>query len=170
MGCAGSGKSTLARQVLQRRPMTYLNKDTVWRHLLKSVKSRDEYLAQRELWYGTLYAVVEENLGMGGSVLLDAPHVRQVQDPRWCLEIQGLVRRAKVRLRCVYCHAAEPTLRKRLRDRGLERDSWKLAHWALFQEAEPIIATVPFGHLMVDTDRPVRECLERVLHYLEIAP
>jgi predicted kinase len=166
MGCAGSGKTTLARQVLKRRPMAYLNKDTVWRALVPLVPSREEYLEHREDWYTMLYAVVEENLIVGASVLLDAPHVRQAQDPVWSAEMNQLVDRAGADLCAVYCHCPETLLQQRLRERGVERDQRKLDNWEEFRRAEPIVVPVPFPHIMIDTARPIDECVERVVGYL----
>ena len=167
MGAAGSGKSTLARRLLGRFSMAYLNKDTFWEPLLEELDSRADYAAGREDWYDALYRIAEENLVLGVSVLLDAPHIRQVQDPDWVLRIRLLADRAGADLSCVYCFCAESTLKLRLLNRGLQRDAWKLGNWEDFLKREPITVPIPFSHVMVDTDRAPGECLETILGFFD---
>jgi predicted kinase len=167
MGRAGSGKSTIARHLLEVRPMAYLNKDTVWEPLLETVESRAEYLAKRDAWYELLYRLAEENLAAGISVLLDAPHVRQAQDPAWGAAMRSLACRAGSAPKCVYCYCTESTLKQRLVDRGLQRDAWKISNWRRFLEQEPVALAFPLDHVMVDTDRRLDECLRTVLGFLQ---
>src|SRR3990172_4180254 len=90
MGVAGSGKSELARAILEQIPAVYLDNNFLADAFSPGSRSDERYLAVRDNLYTALYRITRENLRIGNSVLLDAPHIRQAQDPEWCRWIQDL--------------------------------------------------------------------------------
>src|SRR3972149_5228616 len=89
-GVAGSGKSELAKAILKQISAVYLDNNFLADAFSPGSRSDESYLAIRDNLYAGLYRITGENLRIGNSVLLDAPHIRQAQDPEWCRWIQDL--------------------------------------------------------------------------------
>ena len=84
MGVAGSGKSELAGGILEQVWAVYLDNNFLADAFSPESRTDEHYLALRENLYAALYRIMWENLRVGNSVLVDAPHIRQVRDPDWC--------------------------------------------------------------------------------------
>jgi predicted kinase len=166
MGIAGSGKSELARAILRQVWAVYLDNNFLADAFLPESRTDERYLAVRENLYAALYRITEENLRIGNSVLLDAPHIRQVQDPEWRRQIDGLAKAAGARMRVIRCYCSERCLRQRLEARGEKRDQWKLENWQTFLEQEPSRDPIPFPHLELDTEQPVVANVARAVSYI----
>jgi predicted kinase len=166
MGVAGSGKSTLARAILEQISAVYLDNNFLADTFSPGSRSDEEYLAIRDNLYAALYCITGENLRIGNSVLLDAPHIRQVQDPEWCRWIQDLAAEADASLRAIRCYCREELLRQRLEARGEERDRWKLENWQAFLAEQPPRTPIPFPHLDLDTEQPLEANVARAVSYI----
>ncbi|MFQ5532917.1 MAG: AAA family ATPase, partial [Candidatus Methylomirabilales bacterium] len=152
MGVAGTGKSDLSKAILEQLWAVYLDNNFLADVFSPKSRTDERYLAVRENLYGALYRITEENLRIGTSVLLDAPHIKQVQDPEWRRSIQRLVDETGARLCVIRCYCREQVLRDRLEMRGEGRDRWKLENWEKFLKQEPPRAPIPFPHLELDTE------------------
>ena len=166
MGVAGSGKSELARGILKQISAVYLDNNFLADAFSPGSRSDESYLAIRDNLYAALYRISGENLRIGNSVLLDAPHIRQAQDPEWCRRIEDLAADAGASLRAIRCYCREQVLRERLEARGEERDRWKLENWRAFLAEQPPRTPVPFPHLDVDTERPRAANAARAVSYI----
>jgi predicted kinase len=166
MGVAGSGKSTLARAILEQIPAVYLDNNFLADAFSPGSRTEESYLAIRDNLYAALYRITGENLRIGNSVLLDAPHIRQVQDPEWCRWIQDLAEDAGASFRAIRCYCREEVLRQRLGVRGEERDRWKLEHWDAFLAEQPPRVPIPFPHLDLDTEQPLKANVARAVSYV----
>jgi predicted kinase len=166
MGVAGSGKSELAKAILEQIPAVYLDNNFLADAFSPGTRSDEEYLAVRENLYAALYRITRENLRIGNSVLLDAPHIRQAQNPEWCRWIQNLAAEAGAWLRAIRCYCREEVLRQRLEARGEERDRWKLENWPTFLAEQPPRTPIPFPHLDLDTERPRAANAARAVSYI----
>ena len=166
MGVAGSGKSELARGILEQISAVYLDNNFLADAFSPGSRSDESYLAIRDSLYAGLYRITGENLRIGNSVLLDAPHIRQAQDPEWCRWIQGLAAEAGAWLRAIRCYCREDVLRQRLEARGEERDRWKLENWHAFLAEQPPRTPIPFPHLDLDTEQPLKTIVEQAISYI----
>jgi predicted kinase len=166
MGVAGSGKSTLARAILEQIPAVYLDNNFLADAFSPMSRSDESYLAIRDNLYAALYRITGENLRIGNYVLLDAPHIRQVQDPEWCDWIQDLAADSGASFRAIRCYCREEVLRQRLEARGEERDRWKLEHWEAFLAEQPPRVPIPFPHLDLDTEQPLEANVARAVSYI----
>jgi predicted kinase len=166
MGVAGSGKSELARGILEQVWAVYLDNNFLADAFSAESRTDTRYLALRENLYVALYRIAEENLRVGNSVLLDVPHIRQVQDPEWCRRIEGLAEKSGGWMRAIRCYCSEPVLRERLEARGEARDRWKLEHWPAFLEEQPPRAPIPFPHLELDTEQPLKTNVAQAVSYI----
>jgi predicted kinase len=166
MGVAGSGKSALARAILESVDVVYLDNNFLADAFAAGSRTDEGYLAVREQLYAVLYRIMWENLRVGNSVLVDAPHIRQVQDPDWCRWIQCLAEEAGVALRAIRCYCREEVLRQRLEVRGEPRDRWKLEHWDTFLAEQPPRVPIPFPHLDLDTEQALATNAARAVSYI----
>jgi len=166
MGVAGSGKSTLARAILERIRAVYLDNNFLADVFSPASRTDERYLAVRGKLYDALYRIMWENLRVGNSVLVDAPHIRQVQDPDWCRWIQCLAEEADASLRAIRCYCREEVLRQRLEARGERRDQWKLENWPAFLAQQPCRIPIPFPHLELDTEQPPEKNVARAVSYI----
>jgi predicted kinase len=167
MGVAGSGKTTLARLLLRRIVLTYLDNNFLADAFFPDTRTSRAYMRVRPRLYEILYRITEENLSVGNSVLIDAPHVTQMQDEQWRRTMLSLAQRASAQLIIVRCRTDEETLRNRLTVRGERRDDDKLGDLAAFLRREPIDADIPLEHLDVDTTRePPIDLADRAIRYI----
>lgn len=152
MGVAGSGKTALAREIARRLRLVYLDNNHVADAFFPYTRSGRAYERFRPRFYRVLYAITEANLKLGNSVLLDVPHIKDVQKAEWRAFIQRLARRTQAKLIVIRCFCSESTLRNRILSRGEPRDRWKLVHWQEFLVREPADVRIPFRHLELNTE------------------
>lgn len=166
MGVAGCGKTTVARKILDALNAVYLDNNFIADAFFPHTRSDTEYLKMRPKLYAALYRITEENLKLGNSVLLDVPHITQVQDPQWEDFLKGLLARCAARLAVIRCFCSEEELRRRLEQRGEPRDHWKLNHWEEFLTREPLQVEIPFEHIELNTEAEPGYNFNRALAYL----
>ncbi len=166
MGVAGSGKTTLARAFLEKIAATYLDNNFLADAFFPDTRISPAYLELRPNLYRALYRIAAENLEVGNSVLLDAPHIRQARDPEWCQFLADLVRKTGSELVVIRCYCKEETLKRRLSERGAARDEWKLEHWEEHRAQEPPLAEIPFEHLDLDTTGSVEDKVDGAIAYV----
>ena len=166
MGVAGSGKSALSREILRRIWAVYLDNNHIADAFFPHTRMGIGYEKLRAGFYRALYAITEENLKLGNSVLLDVPHVKEVQKSRWRDFIRGLVKRTRAKLIVIRCLCSERSLYTRILARDERRDHWKLAHWREFLRKEPIKVRIPFRHLDIDTDNNLKTNVRAAVRYI----
>lgn len=151
IGVAGSGKTTIAKEVLQHIAAAYIDKDVLTDPFTPISRDSSEYLKIRPKIYQQMNNLAESNLQVGNTVVLDAPHVKEMQSKTWRTAIQKLVQRTDAKLIVVRCQCDEGVLRSRLQERGEERDKWKLENWSDFLRQEPIDLKISVPHIDIDT-------------------
>jgi predicted kinase len=169
MGVAGSGKSTLSREILRHVRAVYLDNNHIADVFFPYTRNGPRYEKLRRGFYRALYTIAEENLKLGNSVLLDVPHIKEVQKARWRTFIRGLARRTKAKMAVVRCRCSEKTLRTRIKARGEPRDIWKLGNWEKFLKKQPIDVSIPFPHLDIDTEKSSAKNIHTAIRYIRKA-
>jgi len=167
MGVAGVGKTALARRIAGQLHCLYLDNNFIADVFFAETRDSSGYNQLRPGFYKALYRIAEENITLGNRVLIDAPHVKQMQLAGWRNWLTGLIKRNRASLKIIRCHCDEYTLRQRLTARAEPRDTWKLAHWQEFLENEPIRIHIPFEHLDIDTTRDVFENVRKIIEYVQ---
>ncbi|MET0702665.1 MAG: AAA family ATPase, partial [Mycobacterium sp.] len=81
------------------------------------------------LEYDSLFDVAGDNLRLGRSVVLDAPFSPYLDEPEFISASARRFNWPAVDVEVVRVRVSATTLQRRLRERGLDRDRWKLAHW-----------------------------------------
>jgi predicted kinase len=166
MGVAGSGKTTLSREILRRVWAVYLDNNHVADAFFPGTRNGRRYEKLRPHLYRALYTIAEENLRAGNSVLLDVPHMKEIQDPQWRRFIKRLAVRTKSQLIIMRCLCSERVLQSRIRSRGEKRDRQKLSHWKEFSTAQPIDVAIPFPHLDIDTEKNLSANTDAAVRYI----
>lgn len=141
IGTAGSGKSTIAKRLAREHAAAYLDKDAMSARFVEAALSaagydpgeRESNAFYREhilpLEYDSLLDVSGDNLRLGRPVVIDAPFSPYLDDPDFITRAAQRLAWPPVSVEVVWVHTSPATLRRRLRERGLERDSWKLNNW-----------------------------------------
>jgi predicted kinase len=166
MGVAGSGKTTLAREILRDIWAVYLDNNHIVNAFFPDTRSGRNYERLRSSFYQVLYTITEENLRAGNSILLDVPHVKEVQSPQWRRFIKRLAARTKSKVIFIRCFCSEKVLYSRLRLRGEKRDRWKLAHWKKFLTQQPVKIAIPLEHLDIDTEKALSRNVNSAVRYI----
>jgi predicted kinase len=166
MGVAGSGKTTLAKQLVRNISTIYLDNNHIADAFFPATRNSARYEGLRPCFYKALYTIAAENLKLGNSVLLDVPHVKEVQSQGWREWMVGLARSGKATMIVIKCFCSEPVLKQRLRTRGERRDRWKLTHWRAFLREQPIDFPVPFDHLVVNTEEELTANVRTAVDYI----
>jgi predicted kinase len=141
LGTAGSGKSTIARRLARQHGAAYLDKDAmsarfVEAALLAGGFDPGDREANAFYWdhllpleYDSLLDVAGANLRLGRPVVLDAPFSPYLSDPTYIVTATKRFNWPAVDVVVVRVRVSESTIRRRLGERGLERDRHKLANW-----------------------------------------
>ena len=148
-GLPGAGKTTLARRLAQRRQATYLRIDAIEEALLADGGSR---LVDRGAGYRVAYAIAEENLKLGRTVIADCVNPLKITREAWC----AVARRAAVELITVLVTCSDPAQhqsRVEARPPGTRGSVWADIRNRAFEATEPT-------SVVIDTaDRSVEQCL-----------
>jgi predicted kinase len=166
MGVAGSGKTTLAKAILRHLSIVYLDNNHIVDSFFPNTRSGRAYEKLRPNFYRVFYTIAEENLELGNSVLLDAPHVKEIQDPRWRRFIKRLAARTESKIVVIRCFCSEKALYSRIRSRNEKRDRSKLKQWTKFLTTQPIDVAIPFPHLDIDTENSLPQNVRAAIRYI----
>jgi predicted kinase len=141
IGTAGSGKSTVAQHLAREHSAAYLDKDAMSARFVEAAlavagydpgdrESNTFYLERiLPLEYDSLLDVAGANLRLGRPVVIDAPFSPYLSDPDFITAARKRFQWPPGDVEVIRVRVSPTTLQQRLRERGLERDRWKLAHW-----------------------------------------
>jgi predicted kinase len=141
IGTAGSGKSTIAQRLAREYGAAYLDKDAMSARFVEAAllaagydpgdRESNAYYRERilPLEYDSLLDVAGANLRIGRPVVIDAPFSPYLSDPTFITAAADRFHWPPVDVEVVRVRVSPATLQHRLRERGLERDRVKLAHW-----------------------------------------
>lgn len=166
MGVPASGKTEIAKPVIKQIKAVYLDNNFIADSFYPHTRVDKEYKKIRQSIYESLYRITSENLKLGNSVVLDVPHVTHMKDKNWQFEICKLATKANAELKIIRCYCSEEILKKRIIERGEERDNWKLTNWDEFLKKEPILVEIPFDHIDINTEENTEENIKKILEYI----
>jgi predicted kinase len=148
-GLPGAGKTTLACRLAQQRQATYLRIDVIEEALLADGGAP---LVERGAGYRVAYAVAEENLKLGRTVIADCVNPLKITREAW----GGVARRAGVELVDVVVICSDGVQHKRrveARPSGTRGSVWVEILNRAFEATEPAAIVIDTAH------RTVEQCL-----------
>lgn len=147
-GYAGSGKTYCSRILSRGISAMHLDKDVLTGPLSslfldnlskvstgKDKQSREtkEYLSKvRPLEYEIMMNTVMDNIYLQVPIILNAPFISEFRNPNLVKELEARLKpnaEESIRVVKVWVMCSEENMKKRLTERGSERDASKLADW-----------------------------------------
>jgi predicted kinase len=165
MGRPGTGKSTLCKGLLRQISAAYFDIDSVadvFRQYIRNVSA----LKIANLTLRTIYRMAEQNLINEGSVLLNLPFVHEMTIQERRQGLRDLVERTEAELIIIHCSCSDRELKRRLSSRRTSQDLAKLKDWPAFLRREPPDVTVPFKHLVIDTEADAANNVSQAVEYV----
>lgn len=166
-GPPGVGKSTLTRGLAPRLKAFILDKDCVDEPFSPGDRGQNYTQNIEPRVLQALLNLAELNLSLGAIVILDVPwtHIL-LNSPEWQKKLLQLAARTKTGLEILELVIDEPELRRRLKERGLQRDECKLTSptgWETFRLSDRLGEINPLPHTALDATLPPETVLSLAL-------
>ncbi len=146
--------------------MVYINKDSLTDSYFPDTRTGSEYEALRPKIYDSMWTVVADNLQAGGSVLVDAPLVKELQSQQQRDEIRVLAERSGACLKVIRVYCSQNTLWERLQRRDSSRDAEKLADRPAFDGSHDPLFHIDWPHLDIEWEHVNIESVAIARRYL----
>jgi predicted kinase len=157
-GLPGTGKSYFCRRLAERLPFLILESDAL-RKLLFPTPSYSASESSR--LFRTIYYLIEELLGKGVPVILDATNLEERHRER----IYNIAERLNARLIMVRVEAPPELVQKRLQARAVKKNTEDSsdADWTVYQKMKTTVQQISRNHFTVDTSRDITPVLEKIV-------
>ncbi len=154
-GLPGTGKTTIARELARQTHSVYLRVDTIE----QSLRDSDAVMPDmKDAGYCVGYAVAEENLRLGQTVVADCVNPLQLTRDAWA----AVAKRASVDYAEVEVVCSDPTThRRRVAERSSDITGLQLPTWQEVLDRE--YQAWNRKRIVIETAaRSVRECVEQL--------
>lgn len=159
VGLPGTGKSHLSRDLAARTPAAIVESDAVRKTLFPhpTYRGQEHYLV-----FQRAYALVEEVIGRGISVIFDATNLIE----RHRKELYRIADRHGARLIIVLVQAPAEVVRRRLEARSQTPDSNSDAGWTVYEKMLPTVQPIRREHYVIDTSQDIGPIVEHITRVL----
>lgn len=167
VGVAGTGKTTVAEKVAREIPCAFLDRDTVGGRFVERFleqqgldpDDRDSQFCKenlRDLEYDTTLDICVENLRVGQNVFMISPFTSELKNKQYLEDLLVAANKTKaevdVKVVVVTLQDIEQQ-RKRIEQRGTDRDAWKLENWDQYETRVNFVPEInwdiPFDSVLV---------------------
>lgn len=163
-GQSGSGKSTLSRALSRELGWPLVDKDDV-----KDILDGHAQVAG-PLAYDIMFNIAHRQLLQGMSVICDSPLTGSISYEH----AQAIATETHATLGIIECYCSDEALwsqringRKALRLPAHHQTDWETLQAFLRQPYQQENYSITHPHLIIDTVRPLQECLTEVMTWLE---
>lgn len=176
VGTPGSGKTTIGFEIARQLNLAVSDKDTVTGELLDAIMRKakvghTDYGSEfakdyREAIYGCTENVAKDNLKVGMGTVIIAPYAER-GGKHWRDKLEKrLGGKDEINMFIIFVHADEHLAYQRIKQRGLARDTEKLANWEEF--SSKIYWGVPDGeHLLLNAEDSFSNKVRDALQYIK---
>ena len=163
-GVPCSGKSSVSREILKNFKAMYIDKDMINDGFTLERESQF-YQKIREGTYKAIDNIAGENLLYGNNVLIDGTFSTEIQNKKWFDRYAKLAKDTRSDLRLIRCIAPQELIKRRLKQRGFDKDKPKLKAFDEFLDREPIIVKW-IGQLEIDTSKDFKKNIKDILKFI----
>lgn len=181
-GYAGSGKTEFGRILARLTGWPMLDKDSTTRPVVEAALAKlgesphdregQTYLeVVRPAEYEALHMSTMENVACGNSVIMTAPHIRELGQAAWCERLQAELDTLGATAHAVWVRCDQESMRTYLLRRGAARDAHKLANWDSYLAGVDLEFTPQMSHTVVQNSLssvPLQAQAERLLARLGV--
>lgn len=164
------GKSTLSSALARVLGATHLDKDAIDECFSPGDRGQDYSRRIEPMVLQALLNLAELNLREGAVVILDVPwtHIL-LNSPDWVARLEDLRDRRDATLSVLELVLEEGLLRKRMAERGLDRDQVRLTPegWMHFRREDRLGELPPLPHSRIRADLEPDQMLTEALRVLE---
>ena len=156
-GLPGTGKSYFCRRLAERLPYLVLESDA----LRKRLFTVPEYSAAESAYlFRTIHQLIEELLGQGIPVILDATNLSERHRER----LYNIAERRNARLILVNVKAPPEVVQKRLENRLEKKNNGDNsdADWEVYQKLRITAEKIRRNHFAVDTSKDITPALKKI--------
>lgn len=173
VGVPGSGKSTLAKALARKLTTCVLiSKDDIQTPLLGDDRTSEHYSKVRKPTYEIMLQLAKTQLELGKIPLIESTfsHNHNWNDELkdWVTPFQRLAQSRNTTLRIIRCKP--PSIeehRRRIEQRALARDQWKLHDWKEFERKEPVDFPIHHSNVLeIVTDKESEKLADVILAHL----
>ena len=157
-GLPGTGKSYFSRKLEERLPSVIVESDALRRRLFHS----PTYSVQEsQRLFNACHRLIEELLGSGISVILDATNLVEQHRERLYLISQRL----RMKLIIAQVEAPRDLVQQRLqgRLRGLDPEGSSEAGWSVYQRMRTRVERIRRNYFAVDTSRDITPVIDKIV-------
>jgi predicted kinase len=160
-GLPGTGKSYFCAKLSRRLPFVILESDALRKQLFPTPSYSQPESARL---FKTLHLLIEELLGKGIPLILDATNLSERDRER----LYNIAERLDARLVLVRVEAPPELVYQRLQSRGNggDKDNHSDADWAVYRKMRPSVEKINRKHYAVDSSRDIGPVLDKVVREL----
>jgi hypothetical protein len=161
-GLPGTGKSYFSRKLVERLPCIMVESDALRKVLFPSPCYSAE---ENQRLFQTLHLLIEELLGKGVPVLMDATNLIEHHRER----LYRIADHLGLKLIIVRVEAPAELVRERLQGRAGDADVQDNsdAGWGVYQRMKPKVQKIRRQHFAVDTSRDISPVLDKIIRELK---
>jgi hypothetical protein len=107
-----------------------------------------------------------ENVSCGNSVIMTAPHIRELRDPAWCERLAAELDAAGAVMHAVWVRCDPESMHTYIKRRGAARDAHKLANWDEYLKGVDLNYTPATAHTIISNSiasPPLQPQIEQLL-------